>query len=85
MTCCRRNADERYQDATTALKVLMRLKEQSIDCVQPAPPQNMSSLHLFYDDEQRAEVTELLEEFATKVRAHGLRLQLAEFNQFLYQ
>ena len=85
MTCCRRNADERYQDAATAMKVLMRLKEQSIDCVQPSPPQNMSSLYLFYDDEQRAEVTELLEEFANKVRAHGLRLQLAEFNQFLYQ
>ena len=85
MTCCRRNADERYHDAATALKVLTRLKEQSIDCVQPSVPQNMSSLHLFYDDEQRAEVTQLLEEFANKVRAHGLRLKLAEFNQFLYQ
>jgi CRP-like cAMP-binding protein len=84
MTCCRRNPDERYQDAATALKVLKRLKEQSIDCVQPSVPQNMSSLHLFYDDEQRGEVTELLEEFAQKVRAHGLRMKLAEFNQFLY-
>ncbi|MEA3546408.1 MAG: protein kinase [Thermodesulfobacteriota bacterium] len=84
-TCCRRNPDERYQDVATALKVLMRLKEQSIDCVQPSVPQNMSSLYLFYDDEQRGEVTELLEEFALKVQAHGLRLQLAEFNQFLYQ
>lgn len=84
-TCCRRNADGRYQDAETAMKVLMRLKEQSIDCVQSPPPQNMSSLYLFYDDEQRGEVTELLEEFALKAQALGLRLQLAEFNQFLYQ
>ena len=45
----------------------------------------MSSMYLFYDDEQRDEVTELLEEFAGKVRARGLRLKLAEFNQFLYQ
>ncbi len=85
MTCCRRNSNGRYNDAATAMKVLTRLKEQSIDCVQPSVPQNMSSLHLFYDDEQRGEVTELLEEFALKVRAHGLRMKLAEFNQFLYQ
>ena len=84
-TCCRRNPDKRYQDVETALKVLMRLKEQSMDCVQPSPPQNMSSLYLFYDDEQRGEVTEMLEEFALKAQALGLRLQLAEFNQFLYQ
>ncbi len=84
-TCCRRNIDERYQDAATALKVLKRLQGQSIDCLQPSVPQNMSSMYLFYDDEQRDEVTELLEEFAGKVRARGLRLKLAEFNQFLYQ
>lgn len=85
MTCCRRKSGERYHDAATALKVLMRLKEQSIDCLQPSVPQNMSSLYLFYDDEQRVEVTELLEEFAHQARAHGLRMQLAEFNHFLYQ
>lgn len=84
-TCCRRKADERYQDAETALKVLMRLKDQTIDCVQPSMPRNMSSLYLFYSDEQRGEVTELLEEFALKIQAHGMSLQLAEFNQFLYQ
>lgn len=85
MTCCRRNPGERYNDAATALKVLMRLKEQSIDCIHPSPPQNMSSLYLFYDDEQRPEATLLMEEFANKIRAHGLRMQLAEFDQFLYQ
>ena len=85
MTCCRRKPEERYHDAATAVRVLMRLKEQSVDCVQPSPPQNMSSLYLFYDDEQSAEVTLLMEEFVNKVRAHGLLMQLAEFNQFLYQ
>ena len=85
MTCCCRKPGERYKDAATAVKVLMRLKEQSVDCVQPSPPQNMSALYLFYDDEQSAEVTLLMEEFAHKVRSYGLRMQLAEFKQFLHQ
>ena len=61
MTCCRRNPDERYQDAATALKVLKRLKKQSFDNVQPSLPQNMSTMYFLYDDAQRDEVTERVE------------------------
>ncbi len=84
MTCSRRNPEERYESADAALNVLKLLLKESIDCIQPAMPQNMSSIHIFYDDEQAKEVTVLLEEFAEKIKRQGLRLQLADFRHFLY-
>ncbi len=85
MRCCRRNPDERYSSAESALKVLKLLVKESIDCIPYEMPQNMSTLHIFYDDEQAMEVTRLLEEFAEKIKRQGLRLQLADFKHFLYQ
>ncbi len=80
-TCCRRNPEERYKDADTALKVLERLDNDKKGAHgRPVIPHNMVSLYLFHEDEQKEEVTRLLEEFADKVRTLGMSLKLVEFD-----
>ena len=79
-TCCRRNPDERYPDAHTALKVLEKLYGEKRLTVRKTLPDNMVSLFLFHEDEQKDEVTKLLEEFVGKVGSKGIGLILAEFS-----
>ncbi len=80
MTCCRRNPDERYPDVDTALKVLLHFYGKDEQVTRKNLPDNMVSLYLFHDDEQREEVTQLLEEFVGKVRSRGIGFKLAEFS-----
>ena len=81
MTCCRRNPSERYPDADSALKALEPLGNVKTD--EPGRillPRNMVSMYLFHDDDQKEEVTSLLEQFAEKVHRHGISMKLVEFD-----
>jgi len=40
----------------------------------------MVSLFLFHDDDQKEQVTKLLEEFADKVHDRGITMKLSEFD-----
>jgi tRNA A-37 threonylcarbamoyl transferase component Bud32 len=80
--CCRRNHMERYQSATEAGHALDGLDVSGCREGKRAR-QNMSSLHLFYDDEQKATVTALLEDFSERAKAEGVIFQLADFDNYL--
>ena len=73
--CCRRNHLERYQSAREASQALDSLAGD--DRVEQG--RNLSSLFLLYNDEQKAAVTSLLEEFSERARAQGIELRLADF------
>ena len=79
--CCRRNHLERYQSAVEASQALDMLAAESSK--QARANQNMSSLYLFYDDEQKTAVTELLEEFSERAKAEGIHFRLADFDNYL--
>ncbi len=79
--CCRRNHLQRYQTAVEAGQALDALVADTEQ--QPRARQNMSSLYLFYDDEQKTAVTELLEAFSERARAEGIRFRLADFDNYL--
>ncbi len=78
--CGSRDPYQRYADAEAALKVLYKLQEKQDASRQQLPVQHMVSLYLFHNDEQRDEVTALLEEFADKAHALGLNVKFTEFS-----
>jgi serine/threonine protein kinase len=80
MKCGARNPDQRYPDADAALGVLKKLQEEVDTSRRSFPVQHMVSLYLFHSDEQRDEVTALLEEFADKANARGLSVKFTEFS-----
>lgn len=80
-TCGKRNHKERFQSAAEASKSLDSLAPATQN--RPMAKQNMSSMHLFYDDEQKAAVTKLLEDISEQARAQGIRFRLADFDNFL--
>ena len=79
--CCRRNHLERYQSAEEASQALDGLLQSET----PAEPvkQNMSSLYMFYNDEQKSAVSTLLEEFSQRAKDEGIVLQLVDFEHVL--
>ncbi len=81
-TCCRRNHRQRYQSALEARHALDELAAADTKG-HDRTKQNMSSLYLFYDDEQKTAVTSLLEEFSDRAKDEGISLRLADFDNFL--
>jgi len=76
---CARQPGDRYQSVKEATKVLHQLA-QEMGLHQPAAArQHMSSLFLFYTEEQRTILGELLEEFSLRASESGVRMQLADF------
>ncbi len=79
--CCRRNHLQRYQSAVEASRALDMLAAETR--AQVRARQNMSSLYLFYDDEQKIAVTALLEAFSERAKAEGIGFRLADFDNYL--
>ncbi len=79
MKACSRKAKDRFQNVQEAITELEILAQEiglhDIAVVR----QHMSSLFLFYTEEQRAILAELLEEFSTRASQSGIRMQLADF------
>ncbi len=76
---CAREKDDRYQNVKEAIAELTILA-QELGLHQPAAVrQHMSSLFLFYTEDQRTILAELLEEFSSRASDSGVRMQLADF------
>jgi serine/threonine protein kinase len=80
-TCCKKDHKKRFQSASLASHSLDSLESTArTGCMAK---QNMSSLHLFYDDEQKSAVTTMLEEISEQAKANGVRFKLVDFDNFL--
>ncbi len=82
-TCGKRNYRERYQSAQEASRSLDTIAVIDSREKTTVTGQNMSSLYLFYNDEQKSQVTSLLEEFSERLKAEDIRFRLADFDNFL--
>ncbi len=79
--CCNRNHLERYQSADDASRALNNAA--FFEAPQTNSKQNMSSLYMFYNDDQKTMLNALLDEFSEKAKTKGIRLQLVDFDHFL--
>ncbi len=79
--CCKRNHLERFQSADEASRAL----DNGVFSKNPQTEakQNMSSLYMFYTDDQKTALNALLEEFSERAKVEGIRLQLVDFDHFL--
>ncbi len=80
----RRNPSERYHSAKEAMKELLPLvrKSGSRYTGHDNRKKQMSSIYLFYSENQKEDLNNLLEEFSTKAKALGINLKGAEFDDF---
>ena len=76
---CARDKADRFQNVKEAATELEQIAEEmglhEADIVR----HHMSSLFLFYTEEQRTVLSKLLEEFSDKAEESGIRMQLADF------
>ena len=79
MKACARSQDDRFQNISEATLELELLAQELGLHKPPAVRLHMSSLFLFYTEDQRAILAELLEEFSLRARNSGIRMQLADF------
>ncbi|MDD3813680.1 MAG: protein kinase [Desulfocapsaceae bacterium] len=85
---CQRDPANRYQSMTDALVDLEPLcgtREHTGISSLVQPRCHMSSMHFFYQDEHRKEVTQLFEEFHSRARELGVITHLADFENFQVQ
>jgi serine/threonine protein kinase len=81
LKACRLSPDERYQNATEALKDLHRIGE-IIGLPNRAPkaePLNMASLFLVYGNHQQTEFKKLVEHIRGQAKELGISIKAAEF------
>ena len=78
---CAENPEDRYQNATAALKDLLVLaKSYGLESeIQPSEKRKMMNLFLLYNEKQQLALKRLLEEFSTKTRKLGVDLKVADF------
>jgi serine/threonine protein kinase len=81
LKACAENPEDRYQNATTALKDLLLLaKSYGLKSeIQPSEKRKMMNLFLLYNENQQLALKRLLEEFSTKTRKLGVDLKAADF------
>ncbi len=81
MKACRLSADERYQDATEALRDLHRIGEEIglPGRVPTAEPLNMASLVMVYENRQQTQFKELMDIIRTQAKELGISIKAADF------
>ncbi len=81
LKACAENPEDRYQNATAALKDLLVLaKSYGLESeIQPSEKRKMMNLFLLYNEKQQLALKRLLEEFSTKTRKLGVDLKAADF------
>lgn len=82
---CAQNVEGRYRDAAQAIDTLKPLAYQlGLLSNQPAAAKRkMSTLFLVYAEEQQLVLNKLMEEFSDKVKAEGIVLKAADFEDLL--
>jgi serine/threonine protein kinase len=83
ITCCRRPPDGRYASAWEALDAIRPLvRELGLLGRQEAPRRReIASMLMFYNQEQRPEVDELVEQFKRMAQNLGLDMRRADFRE----
>lgn len=81
MKACAREPDNRHQTAEEARLELLRISrtlglDEETD---PLEPRKMTSLFLFYNNDKRSALTDLLEEFGERAQRLGIDIKVAEF------
>ena len=76
---CARDKEDRFQNAREAAAELELIAEEMGLRESEITRQHMSSLFLFYTEEQRTVLAELLDEFSSRAAESGIRMQLADF------
>jgi tRNA A-37 threonylcarbamoyl transferase component Bud32 len=78
---CAENPDNRYQNATAALKDLLVLaKSYGLESeIQTSEKRKMMNLILLYNENQQLALKRLLEEFSTKTKKLGVDFKAADF------
>ncbi|MGA7277061.1 MAG: protein kinase [Desulfocapsaceae bacterium] len=76
---CARKQEERFQSVRDAMVELELIAEEMGLRESDVVRQHMSSLFLFYSEEQRSILSSLLEEFSQRASDSGIRMQLADF------
>ncbi len=81
LKACADNPENRYQNATSALKDLLVLaKSYGLEFeIQTSEKRKMMNLFLLYNEKQQLALKRLLEEFSTKTRKLGVDLKAADF------
>ncbi len=81
LKACAENPDDRYQNATAALKDLLVLaKSYGLESeIQSSEKRKMMNLFLLYNEKQQLALKRLLEEFSTKTRKLGADLKATDF------
>jgi len=82
VTACRREPDQRYHNMDEALAVLQPLHRELTGGESPTPPEKkkMTSIYLFYQDEQQGDLNRLLDDFSGKAQQLGVVLRAAEIH-----
>ncbi|MBT8346693.1 MAG: protein kinase [Desulfofustis sp.] len=76
---CAREKEERFQNVREAIAELEICAEEMGLFESEIVRRHMSSLFLFYTEEQRTILAELLDEFSDRAAQSGIRMQLADF------
>ena len=81
MKACRRSPDERYQDASEALKDLQRIGEEIglPGRIPRAEPLNMASLFLVYQNHQQSQFKELMDKIRAQAKELGISIKATDF------
>jgi eukaryotic-like serine/threonine-protein kinase len=81
MKACRLSPDERYQNATVALKELHRIGEEiGLPGRTPkAEPLNMASLFLVYENRQQGQFKALMDKIRTQAKKLGISIKAEDF------
>ncbi len=79
MKACSREQDDRFLDVNEAITELELVAQEMGLHKDAVSSQHMSSLFLFYSEQQRAVLGKLLEEFSVRASESGISIQLADF------
>ncbi|MEN8190664.1 MAG: protein kinase [Thermodesulfobacteriota bacterium] len=77
---CARAPEDRFQSCKEAAEELERIADEMGLNPNRAEQHHMSSLFLFFTEQQRSALQDLLEEFSTRASESGIRMQLADFD-----
>ena len=79
MKACARAKEDRFQNIGEAVAELEKCAREMGLHESEVVRHHMSSLFLFYTEEQRTALSHLLDEFSARAEESGIRLQLADF------